>query len=229
MLSSRLIPLFRIFADLVAVVIATLKHMIVLIVVLARVLVEEITFKVQLLLRGEQQRYKGIKIIGDRHFISATERALNRLEGTVHFETIRSNLRVIRQGRHSAIRVGVKRPASKIMSKMWDYLPIWYAPRPIYTVGRRWDSSSVWYASCIAHQAYHNVLFVNAGLRDRLFPTWFSPNGEEKCYKFQLQVLEDLGVEQERLEFFREWPQRLVSQSSAWRYIDFMKTMTRLH
>jgi hypothetical protein len=114
--------MFRIFADLVAVVIATLKHVIVLIVVLARVLVEEITFKVQLLLHGEQQRYKGIKIIGDRHFISATERALNRLEGTVHFETIRSNLRVIRQGRHSAIRVGVKRPASKIMSKMWDWL-----------------------------------------------------------------------------------------------------------
>lgn len=126
----------------------------------------------------------GIIVDGSPEFIEATKVALEALRGS-SFEEIKQHLGKIKQSSRSGMNAE--------------------AEIPTFGVGERtWNASPTWYASCIAHDTFHSFLYhdydqqhpgnyVNPG-------AWTGKEAEQKCLKFQLQILKEINGDEKDIE-----------------------------
>jgi hypothetical protein len=117
-----------------------------------------------------------LTISGTPEFVFRTNGALTLLQRSGDLPLIERHIHTIREARKSGIVV--------------------YG-EPVFLVGQRtWQAPLVWYASAIAHDAYHVVLYRTAKQRSWswLFRpgAWSGRDAERKCLTFQLQVLQKL-------------------------------------
>jgi hypothetical protein len=128
-------------------------------------------------------QYEGIDIVGSNAFIATTRNALEVLKTTRCFETIRSNLQVIEEGSRSGVYPHVE--GAK------------------FIVGyRTWTSHLIWYASGIAHEAYHNVIYRSPKTWRWIRPAfWNRKQDERECLEFQLGVLGELNAPNVMVEY----------------------------
>eukprot|EP00658_Telonema_sp_P-2_P068843 TRINITY_DN57833_c0_g1_i2.p1 TRINITY_DN57833_c0_g1~~TRINITY_DN57833_c0_g1_i2.p1 ORF type:complete len:264 (+),score=45.85 TRINITY_DN57833_c0_g1_i2:1-792(+) len=140
----------------------------------------------------ETVKLEGTLIAGPDWFIDKTKAALGILLERVPaaMERIDHYVKVIELGEHSG---------------MWAY-----EPRPRYEVAEATARTSLtWYASTIAHDATHSMLYhINAprfqGVNsEELSACWVGVRAEKECNLFQLHVLEALHAPCHEIEYMR--------------------------
>lgn len=144
--------------------------------------------------RQVSRQVDGIEIRGSREFIERTHESLNLLYPLPEFALIRDHLAVIRQARRSGMKA-------------------WLA-KPTFAVGKAtWKHSALWYAGAIAHDAYHTKLYRDAERALTAAPPaadrWTGAAAERQCLEFQIEVLRQLGADDDTLgylEICRENP-----------------------
>ena len=130
----------------------------------------------------------GIEIIGSLAFIVFTKEALALLGRTPFFNVIPRYVAVIQQGKRSGMHAD--------------------AERPMFVVGRRtWNHSALWYAGAIAHDCYHSKLYQDARAGAEAKPPadcWTGTDAEKKCLKFQIEVMESLGADEDTVQYLKQ-------------------------
>lgn len=126
--------------------------------------------------------YAGIGVRGDPAFVAQTRAALVLLQAHAPeaVEIVRRGIGTIAAAERSGLD------------------PFTRGRRPVFQVGPRTASASpTWYASAIAHDAFHAVLYLEAAQRGgRPVPddAWTGPGPERQAIAFQLGVLRAVGA-----------------------------------
>jgi hypothetical protein len=130
----------------------------------------------------------GIEIKGSPAFVVCTKEALALLGRTPFFNVIPRYIAVIQEGKRSGMRAD--------------------AERPTFVVGKpTWKHSALWYAGAIAHDCYHSKLYQEARAAAGVKPpadSWTGADAEKKCLKFQIEVMETLGAEEETVQYLKQ-------------------------
>lgn len=134
----------------------------------------------------QSETFDGIRLRGGFEFLHRTREALALLRPTSAFTEIRSNVRLIRQGRRSGMKAWTKEPT--------------------FVVGKRtWKHSALWYAGAIAHDAYHAKLYADAKNASRgsepEADSWTGTEAEKKCLGFQRKVLLELKADTKTISY----------------------------
>jgi len=135
--------------------------------------------------RKVKKLFEGIEIRGTREFIRNTEKALYLLfSNSNSFLEVKRYLGRIQQSKSSGMNISGKLPTAEIGEKTFK-------------------SSSIWYASSIAHETYHSLLFHQGGKKLN-GDGWTGTVAEQECIAFQLQVLKELSADKYLIEYVIE-------------------------
>lgn len=120
--------------------------------------------------------FDGIEINGTQEFIQKTTAALKLLEGSRSFRKAKKYLGAIKESARSGMNAR--------------------SNPPVYEVGRpTWSAETLWYASPIAHDTFHSVLYngYKKFLQKEPPPDiWTGKNAEKRCLAFQNKALKEL-------------------------------------
>jgi hypothetical protein len=130
----------------------------------------------------------GIEIKGSPAFLVCTREALALLRRTPFFNVIPRYIAVVQQGKRSGMKAA--------------------AEKPTFVVGKRtWNHSALWYAGAIAHDCYHSKLYQEARATTDGKPpadSWTGPDAEKKCLKFQIEVVESMGADEDTIAYLKQ-------------------------
>jgi len=103
-----------------------------------------------------------------------------------------------------------------------------YDEVPTYEVGvATWGHSDMWYASTIAHDGYHSVLYHEAKAKsDGNEPhaeKWIGEKAERECLEFQLSTLKELGADKELLIYVERFKASPTYQGDHKSWEDYQK------
>jgi hypothetical protein len=132
-------------------------------------------------------RIDGIEVAGSPRFEYRTRRALELLDNSKAFATIKPFLAAIREGRRSGLSV------------LWG--------KPTFRVGSRtWQAPLTWYASTIVHDGGHAKLYLEnrrQWLWFRYTPpsAWSGKEAERTCLRLQLAALRELEADEHVQEY----------------------------
>jgi hypothetical protein len=119
-----------------------------------------------------------MRIEGDEEFTQRTLDAIGLLSPLPEFERIKPYIHVIKQAERSGMFA--------------------YYPEPTLEVGEKtWRHSPEWYASVIAHDSHHSLLYWTEWHRlSGETPgrdVWTGAEAERKCLEFQMRVLKKVA------------------------------------
>jgi len=152
----------------------------------------------------EVKMCNGIRVEGNTLFVARTEDALKLLERSREFKIAKPYLGIIRQGKLSEMKAQELIPAYEVGEITWQY-------------------SYFWFASTIAHDAFHSLLYRQAkekeGGQEPPVEAWTGTEAERKCIEFQLRVLKELTTDQyliKHLEKMKENPTHHIDPDRNW-------------
>lgn len=120
-----------------------------------------------------------IEIQGSTPFITRTKAALERLQGSASFASVKPFVAVIKESKSSGMRA--------------------YELKPTYEVGKpTWQHSVTWYAGSIVHDGCHSKLYHDAKKRLKKEPdpgAWTGKEAEIACLKLQLRALTEIKAD----------------------------------
>lgn len=137
-------------------------------------------------------QFDKIAIQGNKEFVDHTQKALKLLKSTSTYAVIAPYLGIIKEGAISGMRA--------------------YDEIPTYEVGQEtWKHSDVWYASTIAHDGYHSLLFHEAKKRGETSSdtdpwhtdVWTGNAAEKQCLEIQRKTLEELVAEKNLIDYVK--------------------------
>ena len=132
----------------------------------------------------------GIKVEGDEGFLKRTQEALKMLAQLPEFLQIKPHIGLIRRAERSGMRA-------------YDEIPTYEVADPTSS------HSTIWYASTIAHDGFHSLLYHQGKERSKGrepdADLWTGTQAEKQCLEFQLKVLEQLTTEKYLLDYAREY------------------------
>lgn len=153
------------------------------------------------------EKLYGIQIEGQPEFVKRTKAALEILKNGRSIETVQMYVGIIRESERSGMRA--------------------YLEPPVYEVGKAtWSAGDLWYASTIAHDSYHSLLFHEAKKREGKNPddsVWMGADAERKCLKFQEQVLVNIGAEKRLIDYVRDLKKNPTYQGNPQSDEDYKK------
>lgn len=132
---------------------------------------------------------RNISVEGGSDFTSETNKALMLLQNSSEYPTIAAHLGKIKEYDRSGMNVS--------------------GDVPTFQVGQQtWDSSTMWYAGAIAHDSCHSRLYseakqANGGMEPDP-STWTGKAAEQKCLLFQMQVLQQIGADEDTINQIRQ-------------------------
>ena len=133
--------------------------------------------------------YCGIRIVGDKEFISQVKASLELISRFVHeeFANIQRYIGIIEQNKRSGM-FAYKKPPKYQMSKVTAFY------------------SLTWCAGTIAHDSYHSKLyhdykeFYGEFVPDNV---WIGREAEAKCLAYQLMVMQKIGAPEYELNYLK--------------------------
>lgn len=155
----------------------------------------------------EKELFEGIEIRGDKEFIARTKEALSLLlERSKSFPTVKSYVGRIEQAQRSGIWANYEIPTADIADKTSEVSPVWYA-------------------SVLAHESYHSLLYYKDKEKTGKEPdaiAWTGVKAEKKCLEFQLQTLKELAAEDYIIKYVEDLMKNPQYQGSGSR-ADYLK------